>query len=106
MAMDMRRRTARREEARRSEKLVREGERLFQLSPGGAPERPIVITSPSEVEVQARGMPCPACGAELRVEEHVAPTVDGVRLREARVTCATCGKRRSIWFRLRGAMLN
>jgi hypothetical protein len=36
----------------------------------------------------------------LHVAEHAAETVDGVRLRVARVACTTCGSRRAIWFRL------
>ena len=102
----MRKRTARRAQDRAREKTVRDLERLFQLGPGGSPERPIVIASPSEVEVQARSLPCPICGAELRVEDHTAETVGTARLRVAKVVCGGCRAARRIYFQLAGARLN
>jgi hypothetical protein len=38
--------------------------------------------------------------------EHAAETIDGVRLRVARVTCTACGTGRAIYFRLRETTLN
>jgi hypothetical protein len=67
-------RAARREAERAAVKLARERERLAALEPGGAPERPIDLTSASEVEITARSMPCPRCGGEVRVDEHTAET--------------------------------
>jgi hypothetical protein len=96
----VKRRSARRARAREHEKLVRDLERLAQLEPGGAAERPLVIDSPAEVEVIAAARPCPLCKGGLRVEEHAAETVDGVRLRIARVACVQCGVRRAFYFRL------
>jgi hypothetical protein len=32
------------------------------------------------------------------VLEHVALTIDGARLREARLRCRRCGTTRSLWF--------
>jgi hypothetical protein len=93
-------RGARRTSTRAHTKIVRERERLALLAPGGAPERPIEVASPSQVEVMADARPCPLCDGSLLVEEHAAETVDGVRLRVARVACAACGSRRAIWFRL------
>jgi hypothetical protein len=87
-------------------KLARDLERLFKLGPGGSPDRPIVISSPSELEVQARGTPCPICQGELRVEEHKAETVGTVRLRVAKVLCVTCRAGRDIYFQLRASTLN
>jgi hypothetical protein len=74
--------------------------RLAQHEPGGSPERPIAVESASMVEPRARGLPCAACGAGVRVEEHVAEVVDGVRLRIARVLCDQCHVRRAVWFRI------
>lgn len=102
----MRKRTARRAQDRASAKLSRDRERLFQLGPGGSPERPIVVTSPTEVEVQARSLPCPICDGELRVEEHTAETVGTARLRVAKVLCAVCHARRAIYFQLASVRLN
>jgi hypothetical protein len=102
----MRRRTARRAQDRARGKLVQDIERLFRLGPGGSPERPIPITSPAEVEVQARGLPCPLCDGELRTVEHTAETVGTARLRVAKVVCGACGAGRSIYFQLAPARLN
>lgn len=85
---------------------MRDLERLFELGPGGSPARPLVIASPSEVEVQARSLPCPICGGELRVEEHTAETVGTARLRVAKVVCAGCRAGRRIYFQLAQARLN
>ena len=79
---------------------MREQERLARLQPGGTPERPIAIESPSQVEVIASAAPCPLCAAVLRVVEHAAETVDGVRLRVARLACTRCGVPRTLYFRL------
>jgi hypothetical protein len=93
-------RAARRTGARAHAKIIRDKERLALLAPGGAPDRPIAVASPVQVDVMAAARPCPLCDASLRVEEHAAETVDGVRLRVARVACTACGSRRGIWFRL------
>jgi len=104
--MTKRKRTLLRAADRAQEKLSRDLEKLALLAPGGAPERAIVITSPSEVEVQARATPCPICRGEQRVEEHTAETLAGARVRVARVVCLVCRRKRAIYFRLAGAMVN
>jgi hypothetical protein len=105
--MTKRKRTVRRAEDRAQAALARDLERLALLGPGGSPERALVITSPSEVEVQARATPCPVCRGEVHVDEHTAETTpSGARVRVARVSCPTCGRRRALYFRLAGTMLN
>jgi hypothetical protein len=99
-------RTARRAALRASDKLARQRERLFQLEPGAAPERPIDVDSPSVVELRAAALECPRCQVAFRVEAHRAPSSPGMRLREAEVSCPRCGQHRSIWFRLVGESLN
>jgi hypothetical protein len=99
-------RTARRAAVRAHDKLGRERERLMALEPGGSPERPIEIESPSVVELRAEAFTCPFCEVAFRVEAHRAPSAPGMRLREAAVLCPRCGRRRSIWFRLVGPSLN
>lgn len=95
--MAKRSRTERREAQRAAVKLAERRMKLAALEPGGAPERPIEVTSASAVEPHARGMPCAACGADgVRVEEHAAVT----GLRVARVVCPRCGVRRDVFFRL------
>ena len=97
-----------RERARRlaQREHVRDLERLAALAPGGAPERPRDVDTPPLVDVMAEATPCPLCGGSLRLVEHAAETIEGVRLRVARVTCTTCGIGRAIYFRLRETTLN
>jgi hypothetical protein len=104
--MTKRKRTLRRAEDRTQDKLARDLDRLATLGPGGSPERAIVVTSPAEVEVQARATPCPICRGELRVEEHTAETLGGARVRVARVACTFCRARRAIYFRLSATLLS
>lgn len=93
-------RAIRRELARKSVKFARDAERLFLLSPGGSSERPVELASASQVEVHAESTLCPICQGAMRVEDHVAETVAGARLRVAHVRCVMCGSRRSLYFRL------
>lgn len=81
-------------------KLARERERLAMLEDGGSPSRPIDVESASQVEPHARSMPCARCGHALRTGEHAAETIDGARLRIARMACSNCGARRAIYFRI------
>jgi predicted RNA-binding Zn-ribbon protein involved in translation (DUF1610 family) len=99
-------RTSRRAALRAADKRVEQRARLMSLEPGGSPERPIEIESPSVVELRASAFLCPRCEVAFRVEAHRAPSVEGMRLREAEVACPRCGQRRSIWFRLVGPSLN
>ncbi len=104
--MAQRKRAVRRAEDRAQQKLTRDLEKLAEAAPGGHPTRPIVVASPSEIEVRASGMPCPICQSTLRVEEHVAESIGGVRLRVARVACTFCRAKRAIYFQLAGSMPN
>ena len=94
-------RTLRRADERAALSLADDRERLFQLEPGGTPERPIEVSSASVVEAQALSMPCPRCAGVHDLVEHVAITKGSVRLREVRLACRQCGSRRSVFFRLR-----
>ena len=100
MAKAKRPRTERRELEREQRKLSREREKLFALEPGGSPDRPREVGSASLVEPEAKSTRCPRCGGEHRLEEHVATTLDGVRLRETKLVCRQCGARRSLWFKI------
>ena len=94
-------RTVRREAARQAADLGRDRERLFRLEPGGAPDHPVEVSSPAIVETRAAAVPCPRCGGQHEVLEHVATTSDrGARLREARLRCRRCGSKRSLYFGL------
>jgi hypothetical protein len=103
--MAKRARTERRKMERDGVKLARARMKLASLEPGGAAERPIDVTSASVVEVHASSLPCAACGASgVRVEEHVAVTVDQRALRIARTICPRCGARRDVYFRIAKAL--
>jgi len=104
--MSKRNRTLRRAEDRAQQKLAGDLEKLALLAPGGSPDRALTITSPSEVEVLARARRCPICQGELRLDEHAAETVAGVRLRIARMVCAVCRRKRAIYFQLASGMVN
>ena len=104
--MAQRKRAVRRAEDRAQQKLTRDLSKLADAAPGGSPARPIVVASPSEIEVRASGTPCPICQSTLRVEEHTAESIGGVRLRVARVVCTFCREKRAIYFQLAGAMPN
>jgi hypothetical protein len=95
-----RKRAVRRAEDRAQEKFARDLEKIWAHAPGGSADRAIEIASPSEVEVRARATPCPICRGELRVDEHTAEAIGGLRLRVAKVTCGFCRRGRSIYFRL------
>jgi hypothetical protein len=100
MAKTKRPRVDRREAQRAQEKLATQREKLFALEAGGSAARPREVVSASLVEPEARSLRCPRCEGELRVLEHLAHTVDGIRLREARLECHRCGSRRSRWFKI------
>ena len=67
---------------------------------GGAAERPIVVQSPAEIEARATSFACVHCGRHVRFEEQTVGTFGGERLRLASVVCSSCGRRRTIYFRL------
>jgi hypothetical protein len=99
-------RTQARRAARETAALGRDRERLFSLSPGGAAERPLVVTSPSVVEGRALAERCPRCDGEHELLEHAAVTVNGVRLREARLRCRACRSARSLFFQIEELLPN
>jgi hypothetical protein len=99
-------RTVRRARARLHEGLVTDMERLARLAPGGAPDRPLDVEAPTQVEPIAEAMPCPLCQGALRIVEHAAETHDGARLRVAHLRCTACGVDRSVYFRLARSQFN
>lgn len=93
-------RTIRRATARVHEGLVTDLERLARLAPGGAPDRPLDVEAPTQVEPIAEATPCPLCQGALRLVEHAAETHDGARLRVAHMSCTSCGVDRALYFML------
>ncbi len=106
MAKKPRPRTERRVRERAARELVRDQQRLAALSPGGAPDRPIDVTSTSVIPVRARSMPCPLCAGTLRLDDETAETRDGKRLRAAHMTCVLCGVARILWFSVSSPLAN
>jgi hypothetical protein len=90
-------RTERRVQERAARKLVRDREKLFELSIGGSSERPIPVESAAVIEIRVEAMPCPQCEGQFRIREHVS---EGSGLRRVDVTCRQCSAPRSLWFRL------
>lgn len=100
MAKKPRPRSQRRQGERALEKLRQARQRLFELELGGVAERPLPILSAAVVEAHAESVACPLCEGKHEVLEHVAVTLRGTRLREARLRCRQCGTTRSLWFRI------
>ena len=90
-------RTERRAQERAARRLVRDRERLFELSTGGSKERPIEVESAAVIEIRVESLPCPQCEGQFRTREHVSA---GSGLRRVDVTCRQCSAPRSLWFRL------
>ena len=90
-------RTARRADERAARRLVRDRERLAELSAGGASSHPIHVDSASVVEVRIEALPCPQCAGPYRLVEHRSAATG---LRAVDVVCRTCGAPRTLWFRL------
>lgn len=91
---------------REVEKDAARRDKLATLLPGGAPERPIEVSTASLVEPTARGQRCVRCEGEVRVESHDARSIDGVPLRVVTVACAACGHQRALYFRIVSAALH
>ncbi len=72
-----------------------------ELEPGGKPDNPIPIQTPSVVEAKASEYRCPFCDAEMRVQTHRAVEHHGRRLRTAEIQCMHCEYQRNIYFELR-----
>jgi hypothetical protein len=99
-------RAQRRADERVLAKIADDRVRLAQLSEGGSPDRPIPVETSALVEPRAASMPCPRCGGEARVEDHIARAVDGDLLRAAHTRCRQCGFLRTVWFRVAPRLVN
>src|ERR1700677_265620 len=93
-------RALRRAQGRALDKLAAQREKLAALEAGGSPAHPGVLESASQVEVHAASLRCLRCDGSLRVNEHLAQTIDGARLRVVDLACPACGNRRTVYFRI------
>jgi hypothetical protein len=91
-----RERTARRIRERDARQLVRTREQLAAMAYGGAPERPIDISSPAVVEPRVASLRCPQCDGTYTLDDHQLDA----GLRRISVTCRLCHVSRNLWFRL------
>lgn len=99
-------RAVRRARAREDQALLGDLERLARLAAGGAPDRPIDVEAPTQVEPIAEAGACPLCDGALHLVSHAAETHAGARLRVAHLRCTSCGVERARYFRLAGPSLN
>lgn len=90
-------RTARRARERAARQLVRDREKLWELSAGGSAARPITVDSPAVIDVRVRTLACPQCEGELAIEDHRSPRA-GERVLTVR--CKLCHVARALYFRL------
>jgi len=93
-------RTARRAADRELDRVREAATKLYSLEPGGSPERPIELASPSQVEIEAESRRCPRCDGALRCETHEVALHEGLRLRVARLACRSCAARWDRYFRI------
>jgi hypothetical protein len=99
-------RTARRAAEQQVRRLVRKLDRLQEDLPGGAPARPLAVTSASVVEVRARAERCLACQGELTLGAHEADGPADRQLRRVDLVCAACRRPRRLWFRIEAPVTN
>jgi len=85
---------------------VRRIERLAGELPGGAPERPIEVSSSSVVELKARATPCPQCTGQLELKGDRAESSARGVLRAVDLVCRRCHATRTLWFRIAAPGMN
>ncbi len=69
--------------------------------PGGAPERPVVVSSASVVEARAERETCPICDVPMRIEGHsVDATSTEEPLRVVALRCRRCRHHRPFYVRI------
>ena len=96
-------RTERRQADRSLRKEVTVRQRLTAAAPGGAPDRPLVVSSASVIDGRARSLPCAQCGGELELRHHAAA---GAHSRVVKLVCRLCHTARQVWFRIEPALAN
>jgi hypothetical protein len=96
-------RSQRRDDERALRKEVGVRQRLVAAGPGGAPDRPLVVSSASVIEGQARSSPCIQCGGQLDLRQHAAAAAS---LRQVKLICRLCHAPRELWFRIEAPAAN
>ena len=86
--------------AERAQRALRsDQETLARMEPGGTPERPLDVPSPSVVESRAIGLGCVYCEGEVKLRAHEAEKVGAQLLRRIETECGACGGTREVWVR-------
>ena len=67
-------------------------------------KRDVIVVSSGAIALGRAVLKLPK--GPLKLEEHAAQEIDGIRLRVASVACTLCGVRRSIYFRLDEPMMH
>jgi hypothetical protein len=99
-------RTEARVAERARDKTAQAAQKLWFLDAGGAPDRPIEVTTAAVIEARAASARCPLCFGELRVADHEALTVaqaGGVTEKPLRVVtlrCFRCGATQRLYFHI------
>lgn len=99
-------RAARRAAAQANRRAVDRVQKLGTQLPGGAPERPLRVTSASVVEVRARATRCLVCDGELVLRAHVSESDGPGDLRRVELACRACGRVRHLWFLVEPPLAN
>jgi hypothetical protein len=101
------------QDASRAERLAdgeqRRGEAIARLvgdRPGGAPDRPLRVGSPAEIEPRVEREPCPWCAGTIRVDAHEVEEHDDRLLRRVVGRCTACGRELVTWFHVQAVLPN
>jgi hypothetical protein len=103
LAKNKRPRTERRQAERALRKDVGARQKLVVAGPGGARDRPLVVSSASVIDGRARSIPCIQCGGQLDLLQH---TAESSALRLVKLICRLCHAPREIWFRIEAPQAN
>jgi hypothetical protein len=99
-------RAERRSEQREREKQQKLRIKLALLEPGGSTSNPLVVSSASVIEIQAKSLPCLQCTKAVNILNHDAGTYDGQWLRRVEVQCPNCAHLQIVYFRVLPSSLN
>ncbi len=93
-------RVSRRATERALDKIGDAREKLAGLSPGGAAERPLEVSTAAVVELTALGLGCARCEGELALIDHAAERAGSGVLRRVSARCKACRAKREVWLRV------
>jgi hypothetical protein len=92
--------------ADRDVRRAQEIARLVGDRPGGAPDRPLRVGSPAEIEPRVEREPCLWCAGTIRVDTHEVEEHDDRLLRRVVGRCSACGRELVTWFHVQAVLPN